>query len=1215
MTLLPTVLVGQDAAVADDEVLWMSPFEVTSESVSGYTSTETLAGTRIKTDLRDLAQSISVVNSQFLQDTGATSSEDLLVYTSNTEVGGIYGNFSGVGGVSTYNENSKLLRPSENTRVRGLDAADNTRNYFLSEAPWDGYNVDRVEMQRGPNSILFGVGSPAGIVNVTSKAAFFDNERKVELRVDDQGSLRGSFDINQEIIEDELAVRLIALDEHTEYQQDPAYEKDKRIYGALRYEPKFFGAENPTSINVNFEHGSIDANRPRSLPPIDGLSPWFMTGESVTKNGVVYDNMNKMTLDPITTWNQYGNNSYYGDSKTYPWFIEANLGRMFNNNIGQFYVMENGVAVLDRTMSPKLGTNMGRDSDGNIDGTIGAAEFSKLWGIATYSSFARDNIPGGQFYSNVSLSDPTVYDFYNKLIDGPNKKEWQDWDTVNFSIAQTFMDNRFGFEVSGFFQEYEEGQYGFLNGDQFMISVDINEKLMDGSDNPNVGRAYVSNSSQYGNVMNFVDREDFRATAFADVRSTDFFEEGLLTRILGHSLISGLVSRDVRKNDQRQFNRWASTPTFTDVTGQTGDITSGLRAYDWITYLSDTDLRDTSITSPSGLNLSNVSTIIDPTGSVDLLYFDSTWIAGPDVAFDDPYTYYTHDSDGNLVPNEGTQADNLANYYGWRTSEFEVIGAEHGDIDQLYSSITKSRNTIKSQAITLQSYLFDESLVFTYGWRKDKVKNLSRQGPKGEYDVASPDFSVVENDGFTGVKMDEGQSRTWGLVFHAPEYVTKHLPWDMQLSAFYGRGENFKADAPRGDVFGNQLVNSRGETEDYGFVVSVLDNRVSLKTTWYETKVYDGTLAGDSAGFSSSLYYVWALPYWGATHALAALDGIHDPQLRQGSWGWPWNGIATMPNPDYDPTVDGSQATIPDTERIFEIVQDFFASFPLDQHFVDEYGLGMNVAAMHAAAANATYDNQASWQAFYDSIPTYGVDGKGAGDGLGLQPLYAGRLKSFGAAPVASCDTVSKGIEFELNARITDNWNVMLNVSKTESTRTDISDTIEEWIDTYTAFMAGDAGLINLWGGSPFRSSWANNVLTPFSTLKSQIGTPAPEISPWRANLVTNYNFSEGFLKGVNLGMAYRWEDERILGYAYDEVNNAIDVTKPWKGASEDHLDLWVGYGCPLTEKIDWRIQLNVKNVGESDHLVPVNMQPDGSVALSRIAYGTSWFVTTTFTF
>jgi len=110
MTLLPTVLVGQDAAIADDEVLWMSPFEVTSESVSGYTSTETLAGTRIKTDLKDLAQSISVVNSQFLQDTGATSSEDLLVYTSNTEVGGIYGNFSGVGGVSTYNENSKPQR-------------------------------------------------------------------------------------------------------------------------------------------------------------------------------------------------------------------------------------------------------------------------------------------------------------------------------------------------------------------------------------------------------------------------------------------------------------------------------------------------------------------------------------------------------------------------------------------------------------------------------------------------------------------------------------------------------------------------------------------------------------------------------------------------------------------------------------------------------------------------------------------------------------------------------------------------------------------------------------------------------------------------------------------------------------------------------------------------------------------------------------------------
>jgi hypothetical protein len=83
--------------------------------------------------------------------------------------------------------------------------------------------------------------------------------------------------------------------------------------------------------------------------------------------------------------------------------------------------------------------------------------------------------------------------------------------------------------------------------------------------------------------------------------------------------------------------------------------------------------------------------------------------------------------------------------------------------------------------------------------------------------------------------------------------------------------------------------------------------------------VKNASLGADNAGFSGSLYYVWALPYWGATHALAALDGISDPQLRQGNWGWPWNGIATH-------VVDGEE--VPDTARIYEIVQDFFKKLP-----------------------------------------------------------------------------------------------------------------------------------------------------------------------------------------------------------------------------------------------------------------------------------------------
>jgi hypothetical protein len=256
-------------------------------------------------------------------------------------------------------------------------------------------------------------------------------------------------------------------------------------------------------------------------------------------------------------------------------------------------------------------------------------------------------------------------------------------------------------------------------------------------------------------------------------------------------------------------------------------------------------------------------------------------------------------------------------------------------------------------------------------------------------------------------------------------------------------------------------------------------------------------------------------------------------------------------------------------------------------------------------------NNVSDW---YASIPTYGVNGQGA-SALGLQPAYGGNLKSFGSGPVASVDTTSKGMEFELYAQPTKQWNLTLNVSKVDASRSAISPTIGAFIDIYTKFLAGDAGLIKLWGGDPIRKVWADNVLAPYPVLQGQIGSAAPEVAKWHWNAVTNYNFDSGALKNVNVGAAYRWEGKRILGYKYNKTTDTLDTTLPWYGPSQDHTDLWIGYHRPVTRKIDWRVQVNLRNVGESAHLSPVNIQPDGTVALSRIEQGMSWQLTNTFSF
>src|SRR5690606_13746337 len=118
-----------------DSTVVLSPFVVdATEDRGSYQATSTLAGTRIRTELKDVGSAISVVTSEFLKDTGATNNETLLQYTTNTEVGGLRGNFANTGGRSETTEGR--LRPHENTRVRGLARADNTRDFFLTDIPW-----------------------------------------------------------------------------------------------------------------------------------------------------------------------------------------------------------------------------------------------------------------------------------------------------------------------------------------------------------------------------------------------------------------------------------------------------------------------------------------------------------------------------------------------------------------------------------------------------------------------------------------------------------------------------------------------------------------------------------------------------------------------------------------------------------------------------------------------------------------------------------------------------------------------------------------------------------------------------------------------------------------------------------------------------------------------------------------------------------------------
>ncbi|WP_164975997.1 TonB-dependent receptor plug domain-containing protein [Oleiharenicola lentus] len=1169
-----------------EETLVLSPFVVdASEDADGYAAKSTLAGTRVRTELRDVASAISVVTQQFLQDTGARKSEDLLVYTTNTEVGGIRGNFSGAGGGATYNEAGNLLRPSNNTRVRGLDSADNTRDYFLTEIPWDGYNVGRVDLQRGPNSILFGVGSPAGIINTSLNTAAFKNSNKVENRIDKWGSLRNTADFNYVVLKNELAVRLSLLDDKAKYEQDHAYNHDRRVFGALRYSPKIFGEGSETTIRANYEQGNVHANRPRSLPPIDGLTPWFTYANKLLLNPNI-DNATNFGLQAL--------------------FNESFIGRQYGPTLAIHYDNP-ATGNASRAIQAEYTTVGGINSTGALDNSINGIPFFRYFALNTNNAYKRaSGAVGGSYYVNISMDDPSVFNFYEKLIDGPNKREWQSWDAGNLSVAQTFFDNQLGMELVYDYQRYDDGQVGFLGGDQYVIGVDINTHLIGGGANPNVGRPFVSNNSQYGNTSTFIDRDSIRFTTTGEVRTDKFFGKNFLTNFLGRHVFTGLVSKDTKRTETRGWTQLATEPLYSQLINQNGQngipnpspIIDNGRQINFITYIGP-DLRGRS--NATGLDLSAVTGFQQPPDVVNARYFDSRWNASLGVNPADPYTFMSQGPGAtkgqNNVVNTSTQSENPANYYGWSYRNIRVMNADKGDLDQLYSDGTKSKNVIKSKGITWQGYMLDGLFVPVFGWRRDEVSNISTSAPKDPISsIASMDYMI--DQAVTPTNTAAGESKSWGGVLHMPKSWSEKLPGNTSISLFYNRSSNFKADAPRGDVFGNIIANPAGQTKDYGFVLTTLNDKLSLKVNWYETKLSNATLSADSAGFSGSLYYIWAVPAWEATFALANREGLAG---RNDGRQWYWNYAGRAADGEYGSVQPGTPGydTNPEVVKQKAAINDFLQNFPFGPEFFDAYGIDIDVTKFKSA------NPLTAW-------PGYNPDN------LAIQPAYQGRLKSTGAGPVASVDTASEGIEFELTAKPLKNWNLTLNASKTTASRIALSPTIVSFMDTYTKFLAGPAGDLRLWGTDPnnsFRNYWRDNIVAPYKVLRAQEGSSAPEIAPWRFNLISTYSFDEGRLKGGYIGGAYRWEDKRIIGYQYSTTAGTLDISKPYYGPTDKHFDLWFGYSRKLTEKINWRGQVNVRNVGESTGLVPVSVQPDGTRGLSRISEGMSWQLSNTFEF
>ena len=539
-TLSPTP--PPSSAARPNDVLVLSPFVVNAEQDTGYQATSTLAGTRLNTPVKDIGASISIYTKDFLNDIGATNASDLLIYATGMEAAGAGGNFSGA--TSDINSaqvvgDGPRVNPQSGSRTRGLQAPNFTRGFYTTDIDTDSYNVESVTVSRGPNAILFGVGSPAGVVESSLlRPNLNQSKHKVEVRVGDNSSLRNTVDFNRVLIPKKLAFRIAALHEEERFNQRPAFEKKERVYGALAYEPF-----RSTAVRLNFETGNSQANRPITVLPFNSISSFWDAAGRLGYDWRFYDdpalnpNARTQVAGTIFEGPLIGQNQFfdllaviYGSaSATTPDFAFRPVLRTTTGNAAN--------AVRAGTINSLVNRDTGNDSIRFLL-TRNVFELPGTFWTAA-------NVPPGQLpgfapagIKQQGFTNYDAFDFQNQMIDETSRQS-SSFHAFNIAFEQRAWEDRIGIELAYDTQRSDRHSKNsfFSTGNANHIRIDTTVTLPNGQPNPNLGRPFaIFGQSAWNN--NFSERETKRATAFLKYDFSD--GKSSWGKWLGRHTVTGL---------------------------------------------------------------------------------------------------------------------------------------------------------------------------------------------------------------------------------------------------------------------------------------------------------------------------------------------------------------------------------------------------------------------------------------------------------------------------------------------------------------------------------------------------------------------------------------------------------------------------------------------------------------------------------------------------
>lgn len=420
-----------------EKTLQLETFVVNTEKDTGYIAVDSLAGGRTNAPIKFTPSSISSLTRAFIDDLGIQNVREALKWAANV-VPEDSNAGKGFGGAAFHDWAFNY---------RGAGAGEQggpgpTRNYFSFYQNGDTYNVERIELLRGPNSIIFGLGTVGGSLSTYTKIPRTDKDFiEATTTVDTNSSVRLAVDVNRRI-NDSMALRVNAVLDNNHGWRKNDVNRTKAVDISLLYK-----VSDHTTFRVEGEYAKVFHTLISTVIG-DKVSGWDGTTASLT----------------------------WGADPTGPARTEhiQNAGA-WGDWLNPFWVY-----------IPGLGSKALMGWNGGWASTTSQTE---TWAALNYQPYK------GWYPSQVKLPWHSTYASTDKVPVLPSR----DWSYGNgqsnivYKDVTAYLDHRFNNNLEGTVSiyRYSDSQTAKDYEGTGGAAIDINKQLPDGSANPNFGKAFA----------------------------------------------------------------------------------------------------------------------------------------------------------------------------------------------------------------------------------------------------------------------------------------------------------------------------------------------------------------------------------------------------------------------------------------------------------------------------------------------------------------------------------------------------------------------------------------------------------------------------------------------------------------------------------------------------------------------------------------------------